>query len=462
MSTRLALFLRSSLPDYVLALLTSFGVAYALYSGFDATMELRSQVPLMLGIPALLLLVMFIGAWSKRAMLVSALATAFVGLVIVGIAAALMPSDVSVISDGAVNDASGNYVIFALIAVFVAIATYLLSRRRWGCVVLVVLATLICCGVQFLFRDWMDSEGGLAAFLVAFVGSVALLIYQQFRASAYKAQHLGKVSFGTGFFFSLAMVALSATVASGVFYGLVQPLNLETSVIKPFEMHILRPVIEYTGIYDAVQVENPNIRTSLLGDEVADTNQPYDGGEVSEDNKQKQNATNPLVQFVQSLNIFDQDNWQEDENPVSYDQLQTTLLWMALGVVAVVTAAVLLRKWWRRRRLAKLAQLPPAKRVNALYRFLRNRFDKLGIKASPSQTPLEFAFARHQDMEPWNQHTGKVNFVRVTLLYQRAAYGTGDISEAEYKQVERYYNEFFNNTHRFVGTSRWLWLFWKI
>lgn len=461
-ASRLLLFVRAAAPDYLLVLATSFGVMYALYSGFDATLDLRSQVPLMVAVPALLLLLLFTGAWSKRAVLVSAALTALVSVGVVIVAIFVSPSSVPFIADGAVNDEAGNYAIFALIAVLVPIIVYLLSRRRVGCVVLLVLATLICCGVQFLFRDWMSSEGGLPAFLFSFVGALALLVYQQFRQNVYRAKLAQSPAFGAAFLFSLAAVGLSVACAVGAFFGLVQPLNLETPVIKPFEMHILRPVIEYTGVYDVLQVENPNIRSSLVGEEETDTNEPYDGGEVPQDEQQGQSNSNPLVQFVQSLNIFDENNWNEDTNPVTYNQLRTTFLWVIAGLLLAVMAAVAARLWWRRRRLQKLAALSPAQRVSALYKFLRSRFEKLGITATPSQTPLEFAFARHQDMEPWNRHTGKVNFLRITLMYQRAAYGTGDVSEAEYKQAERYYEEFFANTRRFVGTARWLWLFWKI
>lgn len=460
--SRVLAFLRAAIPDFLLVLLSSFGTTYALLSAWDATVDMRSQVFLIVGIAALMLAILFLGSLSKRAALISGVVACLCGVAIVGAALSYTPASVSVVSDGFVNDEQGNYLVFALVAVLVPVVSYLLSRRFWGCVVLVALATLICCGVQFLFRDWMASEGGLVAFLASFFGAVCLLVFQRFRANAAKAQHMAKQPFMWAFLFTLAVVGLSVGAGAGIFYGVIEPLGLSTPIIKPFEMRIMRPVIEYTGIYDVVQVENPDIRTSLMGDEETDTNQPYDGGQVPQEDQQQMQATNPLVQFVQSLQIFNDDSWDESVDPQTYDQLKTTLLWVLFAVVAALAAAVGTRIWWRKRRISKLAALPPAKRVAALYEFFRGRFVKLGIKAAPSQTPLEFAFARHNDMQPWDAHTGKVSFVRVTLLYQRAAYGTGDIGEAEYQQVLRYYWAFFKNTHEYVGTLRWLYLFWRV
>lgn len=463
MSSRFATFIRSSLVDCALVLAVVLGVSHALLSSFDATVALRGAFGLQLAIALPMLIILYAGAWSKRSLAPAAAAVVAWAVAALAASAAMMPADVPFFADGFVNDSPGNYPVFVVVMLAVTAVVYLLSRRVPGCAVLAFLVVAVCAGVQFLFRNWLSGEGGAVAFACCLVGSAALLIFQRYRACAYAAEQLSSPAFGRAALFAVAAVGVACAVGGILFACAIQPLGLGTPVIRPFEQNIVRPVIEYTGVYDSVKVENPDLKSSLVGEEEDTTSENTDGGSDPEQTDDPdQGAGSPIAQFIESLQTYSQDSWDEGADPVAYDRLRLGALLAALAVALLAAAVIGARIYWRRVRLRRIADRTPAARVLYLYRFLCGRFAKLGISKPASATPLEFAVARRQDMVPFTRGAGKIDFVRVTLLAQRAAYGTGDVTEAEYAQVERYYRVFFANARREVGTLRWLWLFWKI
>ena len=459
--SRLGLFVRSSAFDFALVLVITLGLDFMVLSGFDATMSLRWQTAPQAGIAVVMLLALFAGAWSKRAVAGSAAAAVVVFACVLGASVVLMPGDFELFVDGQVNDAEGNYLIFALVCAALPVLVYLLSRRPAGVAALLLAATTVCAAVQYLFRDWLSEEGGLAAAAITLVAVLALLVYQTYRQSAFTAERLRTPAFGKAAVLSLVLALLCTGIGAGLFYAIVEPLQLSTPTIKPFELAVVRPVVEYTGVYSDLQVEDPDQKTSLTSDDEGDTSLDAEG-EESDEELDETDAGGTLSSFAQGLIAYSQQSWAAAFSPITYEMLR---LGAAVGLAALallLAAGVLLKRWLRRRRLVHLEALPADERVIELYDFFCTRFERLGFKRAPALTPLEYAYASRRAMVPFTRNTGSVDFVRVTLLYQRAAYGTGDIGEEEYAQVVRYYQAFFDNAHRYVGTRRWLWLFWRL
>ena len=127
-STRMRLWLQSSALDFLLVLVVSVALVYTVSYGFYSAEAYRGNVLLLAGLCLPLLLVLFAGSWSKRAVLFSALGALALSCVYIGAATALSP-DPALFAEGGVNDAAGNYTIFAIVLCVTTILTYLLSRR---------------------------------------------------------------------------------------------------------------------------------------------------------------------------------------------------------------------------------------------------------------------------------------------------------------------------------------------
>ena len=461
--SRLQLFLRSTLGDFLLVLVASVGLVLTVSYAFNSAPDVRGNVAAVAAITIPLLAVLFAGSWSKRALAPACIGAAVYAVAVIAVCAALTPEDVPLFVDAQINDDPESPVIFGVVALAVPLAVYLLSRRRAGMVVLLVAAVVALGAVQFLYRDWATDQGGTVVSVVVVVALFALLVFQSYRTGVRQVKRLERTAFARATLFAVATAVVCVALAALVYVAIIAPLGLTTPEIKPFQDYYARPVIEYTGVYDEQQIDNPDITTNKTNDENEDSNQDADGGERQQapDNNDEE-GSNPVTSLVESLTSFDINDWNQQFTAVSYEQLRLGALIAMLIAAALLTAAVLLQRSRRERRLKKLADKPLEVRIWSVYDFLTGRFAKLGIKRPETLTLMEFAMSHRAQMAPFTRGTGGVDFLALTLIYQRACYDKGRVTEDDWRAVERFYRAFFKNARAYVGRRRWLRDFWRI
>ena len=461
--TRAQLFMRATIGDFLLVLVASVGLVLAVSYAFDSVPDVRGNVLVVAAIVIPLLAVLFAGSWSKRAIAPACAGAIVYAVAVIAVCAALTPTDVPLFVDAQINDDPASPVVFGVVALVVPTAVYLLSRRRVGMVVLLVAAVIALGSVQFLYRDWATAEAGVPVSLVVIVALFALLVFQSYRTGVRQVKRLERTAFARATLFALATALACVALAALAYVALIAPLGLTTPEIKPFQDYYTRPVIEYTGVYDEQQVDNPDITTNQTNDEDNDSNQDAEGGEQdrSPDNNDDQ-GSNPVASLVESLTSFGINDWNQQFTAVSYEQLRLGALIAALAVVALLVAAILIQRSRRERRLKKLADEALEARIWSIYDFLTGRFAKLGIKRPETLTLMEFAMSCRTQMAPFSRGTGGVDFLALTLIYQRACYDKGRVTEQDWLAIERFYRAFFKNARAFVGCRRWLREFWRI
>ena len=285
--TRLRLFLESSLFDFVMVLMVSVGLTFTVSYAFYSAADYRGNVALLVAITAPLLIALFIGGWSKKALIPSAIITVLIAAVIIGVAAAFTPSDVPMLTESqkvlgvvlaaptlVVNDVDENYVIFAIVAVVIPILVFLLSRRTAGLVILMAGCVIAIGTVQFLYRDWMENEPWLPAFACVLLGVGMLFVYQCYRQSVYSAKRLKRTTFLGAFVFSTLVGAACVLVGLGVFYGVLDSMGIETPEIKFFQNYVARPISENEGVYE---------NTDVMGDDTTSNTNDNDPEETDDD-----------------------------------------------------------------------------------------------------------------------------------------------------------------------------------
>ena len=461
--TRLQLFLRAAIGDFLLVLVASVGLTLAVSYAFNSAPDVRGNVAAVTAVTLPLLAVLFAGSWSKRAIAPAGVGAAVYAVAVIVVCAALTPEDVPLFVDAQINDDPESPVIFGVVALAVPLAVYLLSRRRAGMIVLLVAAVVALGAVQFLYRDWASDQGGVVVSVVVVVALFALLVFQSYRTGVRQVKRLERTAFARATLFAVATAVVCVALAALVYAAIIAPLGLSTPEIKPFQDYYSRPVIEYTGVYDEQQIDNPDITTNKTNDENKDSNQDADGGEQQQapDNNDEE-GSNPVTSLVESLTSFDINDWNQQFTAVSYEQLRFGALIVLLVVAALVVAAILLQRSRRERRLKKLAGEPLEARIWSVYDFLTGRFAKLGVKRPETLTLMEFAMSRRVQMAPFARGTGGVDFLALTLIYQRACYDKGRVTEEDWRAVERFYRAFFKNARAYVGRRRWLRDFWRI
>ncbi len=452
-----AMFAKSALPDFVWAIVVAVALSSAVSYGFESAPELCDNYPVIAALCTVVMLPMVFGSYSRRTLVPGIVLTAVAASAVIALGVQHTPAQVPLFADGWVNDVADNYVVFAVVVVVVSMLVYLLSRRKAGLVVLLVLAVVCCAFVQFLFREWAVQAGGLAVSLAALLGIGALFVLQGYRAGIMGSNRVKKTSFFAAALFSVVVAAVSVGIGCGLYYVVVQPLNLSTMTLKPFQETFAQPTIEYMGVSGYTLIDSDK-DTNSTNDQQLNTNQ-------NQEHKDNKNGTvgEAYASINKALENLDPDNWNAAFDPVMFKKMAFAVLWVVLAIVVVLFVLVVLRRSCRKRRLAKIAGLVPAQQVDWLYRWFIERFDRLKIPHVESLTPLEFALGSRRVLQSFDDAEHDVDFVRVTDIYQRACFGAEPLSRAEYDEVIGYYWAFFGNACRYSGKLRWiLWRFWRI
>lgn len=461
--SRLRLFLRANLGDFALVLVASVCLVLTVSFAFESAPLLRGNAFIITVAVIPLLVILYAGGWSKRAVAFAAVGAVLYCALILGLCVAAQPYAVELFTDGRINDTPQSYVVFGLVLVVTPILVYLLSRRRFGAVLLVVSAIVACGAIHLLYPEWAAVNGGTPVTVVALIACGALLIFQGYKANAYRVRHLESTAFGSAFLYSTGISAVCFGLGAVVFFAIISPLGLRTVELKPFEDYYYRPVVEYTGVYDVSYVEDPENVTGTTNDQVSYTHEEAEGGAESQSpDSTGASGSNPVASALEQMAAFDLNSWLQEFMAISYERLKAGAAFIVTAIVLALVFAALLQRYLRKRRVAKLEAMPLEHRIWSLYRYFCKSFAKMGYGKADAMTPLEYAFASATTLSQFSRGTDGVDFVDVTLAYQRACLDEGRATEEDWETCKAFYEPFFRNARLHVGNLRWLKYFWRL
>lgn len=459
-STRMRLWLQSSALDFLLVLVVSVALVYTVSYGFYSAEAYRGNILLLAVLIAPLLLVLFAGSWSKRAVPLSALGVVVLSAAYIGVATAVSP-DPALFTDGGVNDVAGNYTIFALVLCVTTVVTYLLSRRTVGLVFLLILGVLACGIVQFLWREWIPDLNGVASFIAVFLGMGMLFVYQCYRQSVYSANRVKKTSFSGAFAYSALIGIVCIAVGAGVF-GAVGAIAPDTFEFRPFESHVSPPVDELAQSYEDLDSKSDDKSDDADEDE-RQTNKADTGGDETRSGGLGLLEGSFIQHAAQQMAGYDPSNPDSQIDNIAYLILTWELLILVALVALVVLGFVLFWRYRRTLRLKRIADKSHAYQAWYLYTFLIERLRRLKLAKPDNLTPLEFAVGFSKPMLPFTRGTDGIDFVDVSSIYQDAVFGGVQPTIEELDCLKRYYKTFFKNARQYVGLPKWvLWKFWRM
>ena len=96
--------------------------------------------------------------------------------------------------------------------------------------------------------------------------------------------------------------------------------------------------------------------------------------------------------------------------------------------------------------MSKIEELPLPERVALLYNFFMRGFERLKVEKPLTATPIEFALSSATELAGFMRNDSQADLLGITLIYQRAVYGAGNVSEEGYNYVRDYYLFFQERT----------------
>lgn len=449
------LYLRAVLPEALLVVACCVCLAMVALQGFVVDPALQFNAALLAGVSALLQAVLYAGAYRR-----GNLPFAAAGFLLAGGAVVAVGLLTSAGADP-LADVEENHLALCAVLVVVNLLVFVLSRRTAGMLVLAAASLVTCALVEYLYAAGLVVPSvGLAACLAA------LLIVRGYARGVGGADAVERPAWLAAALTAVAAVLAALGIAALAWALVVAPLNPGHVELKLFTEYRSYETVEVDNPVETEYVEDPDLTTVTLGDEVV-----Y--GDIPKQIEGDDPALAELGDFIQDAReqagTQEDYRFESDEDGVYLYALSTpSWRWLLLALVpaAVAAAAVLARLGLRRRARARIAAAGPREQVGLIYtqacrRLARLR--RLGLARPASATPREFARDAAERMDAFTQGVEGTSWARLSEAYELAHYGGVDPGAEELAACWRLYDGLPGCVRRRVGRARYcLRYFWLV
>lgn len=420
--------------DFILTALIAIGMHLNAMSAFLIRDSYLTNYGLIAAVTVAVTAIMFVIGYNKKTMIGGAAAwvVAFLVWVIY-----LRANDLIDLSEGADETIPA----FWTILLFGTAVIYLLTRSRKILYFAAPIGLLFCAAFKFL--EYPVSVPGLFLLVAAVILELLFLVYKDSLMSAtygnYNIRHFMTQS--------VAICTVVVMLATGIFYGIVKPLDPPTRDLKLITKLMSFDILELLGVASTQEVKDPN-----QGDEDQEEDEPpEEKEEEKEDEEDEQNEDENTQESDEKINA----------QTMSYDERDYTAYIVTALILLALAAPFIIKYALRARRKRRLNGLDANNQAAFVYDFFLNRLKKLGVGKADSQTILEYADQQEGVLENFMARDG-TTFEEMTDIYSRHLYSKADITPSEAKKFVAMYDSFYNNAKSFLGTWRYIRKFWFI
>lgn len=420
--------------DFLLTVLIAIGMHLNTFSAFMIRESYMTNYLLVAAVTAVVMAVMFVIGYNKRNAIIGGAGWA---VFLIGWIIYLRANDLINLEDGADETIPA----FWSIVIFGSALIYLLTRSRKILFGAAPIGLLFCAAFKFL--EYPVSVPGLFILIIAVILEILYLVYKDSLLTAdygnYTIRHFLEQS--------IAIVAVVVMLSSGVFYGIVKPLDPPTRDLKLITKLMSFDILELLGVASTQEVKDPN-----QGEEDQDEEEPpEEKGEEKDDEENEQN---------------EEENRQESDEKISaqtmsYNEKDYTVYWVTALIILLLAAPFVIKYVLRSRRRRRLNGLDASNQAAFVYDFFLDRLKKLGVGKADSQTILEYAEQQEGVLENFTAEDG-TTFEEMTELYNYHLYSKLPIKPEDANKFVAMYDSFYKNAKAFVGTWRYIRKFWVL
>lgn len=439
-------YLKSCIWEWILGILVSWGLCQIFFHGFYIAESWQGNYLCSLLVMALLTAGCLTGAYDKRSVKIavpSGIAVLILALVLV--------QQISQ-SQNAFRDQEENAGVYFLILILTSLAVFFLSRTRIGSGILFVGGSFFASTIQFLYET---SEIG---WLILFLCSAgAMYLYKTYQKNV-RENSTVKADFRRAFLTATVACIVILLLSSGIFFGIVKPLDPPTRDLKLITKYMSLEVLEKTGVADTHILNDTDEKTDNVNEEENDSKKKGDKENQTEGEKSKQE---------------DQEQKDKKENPTKLDDMLNQFFYaikyiaakitpmllipfLILLILAVILTKILLRKRW----LKKVMEKERRNQIIEFYEFYIKRFQKMKVRKAPEETPYEFAERSAPYLREF--HAENTSFADLTDIFVKARYSEADVEEDDYQRYLMFYQGFYKNCREYLGTFKYILKFFTL
>lgn len=445
-------YLKSRLPDWLLCTLMSAALSSAVCSGFEMSSPGKDSIAALLAAAAVVSLVMTVLAYRRVLTGIGIAAGA-----VIAVASVTYLKTVHPLADEAAHAGF----IFALVCIIAGILVFLLSRSRFGIIVLFLVGNLIGAGAHFL-----QFENPLWSFLLFTAAVLIMFFYRVYIISLMNAD-MGRVRTGKYMTQTVAVCLAAALLASGIFAGIVRPLDPPTHDLKLIRILKQMDMLEVLGIYNVKTVLNPFRDSSKTPDQSDFSDRKGDDESDALDGQDEDSEKD------QEDNALTDSSLQIKADAIKYAFTEYHLGWIIPIVIILILAVAVAAVMSRRKRWRKAVQeLSNEELVLNYYAYFLRCMAIAGLKKPSQQTLREFAESASHELEVFEGRSagggdaaagadvhsgaGAVTFGQLSDIYERVLYGGMNVSDEERGMFERFYDGLAVGLKKRMGALKYL------
>lgn len=420
--------------DFILTVLIAIGMHLNTFSAFMIRESYMTNYLLVTVVTTLVMAVMFVIGYNKRNTIIGGAGWA---VFLIGWIIYLRANDLINLEEGADETIPA----FWSIVIFGSALIYLLTRSRKILFGAAPVGLLFCAAFKFL--EYPVSVLGLFILVIAVILEILYLVYKDSLLSAdygnYTIRHFLEQS--------IAIVTVVVMLSSGVFYGIVKPLDPPTRDLKLITKLLSFDILELLGVASTQEVKDPN-----QGDEDQDEEEPPEEKEEEKDDEENEQD--------------EDENKQESDEKISaqtmsYNEKDYTVYWVTALIILLLATPFVIKYVLRTRRRRRLNGLDANNQAAFVYDFFLDRLKKLGVGKADSQTILEYAEQQEAVLENFTAEDG-TTFEEMTELYNYHLYSKLPVRPEDAKKFMAMYDSFYKNAKAFTGTWRYIRKFWVL
>lgn len=427
-------YMRLHAWDFLLTVLIAIGMHLNTFSAFMIRESYMTNYLLVTVVTTLVMAVMFVIGYNKRNTIIGGAGWA---VFLIGWIIYLRANDLINLEEGADETIPA----FWSIVIFGSALIYLLTRSRKILFGAAPVGLLFCAAFKFL--EYPVSVLGLFILVIAVILEILYLVYKDSLLSAdygnYTIRHFLEQS--------IAIVTVVVMLSSGVFYGIVKPLDPPTRDLKLITKLLSFDILELLGVASTQEVKDPN-----QGDEDQDEEEPPEEKEEEKDDEENEQD--------------EDENKQESDEKISaqtmsYNEKDYTVYWVTALIILLLATPFVIKYVLRTRRRRRLNGLDANNQAAFVYDFFLDRLKKLGVGKADSQTILEYAEQQEAVLENFTAEDG-TTFEEMTELYNYHLYSKLPVRPEDAKKFMAMYDSFYKNAKAFTGTWRYIRKFWVL
>lgn len=417
--------------DFILTICIAIGMHLNTFSAFMIRESYMTNYALVAIVTTLVMAVMYVIGYNKQ--------TSLIGGAAIGVA--LIVWVIILRARGYLDDLSAEGTdetipAFWTIVLFGTALIYVLTRSRKVLFFAAPIGLLFCAAFKFL--EYPVSVSGLFLLVAAVILELLYLVYKDSLLTA----SYGNYNIRHFLMQSIAVLLVVMMLSTGVFYGVVKPIDPPTRDLKLITKLMSFDIMELLGVASTQELREPD-------DEDKDDK---DDQKEQEEEEEKEEEEKEDEQNRES---------QEDisANTITYDERDYTVYWVTALILLLMALPFIVKYTLRARRRRRLNGLDPNNQAAFVYDFFLKRFKKLGFGKPESATILEYAEQQEDFLLNFRSKEG-TTFEELSEIYNRHLYSGADVTPAEISKFMSVYNSFYKNAKEFLGNWKYIRKFW--